>query len=400
MRIKILFVGDKVTVINPLRLMLLPVKEDWEMYFAVSEEEAFEVLGKFEIDMIVTDMQLPDFKGILILEQVKQTHPEIIRLVFSGVKDREMMLKATHHVHQFLSMPDDPVLLKRKIEKIYSLQAYLHNHKIAGIINNVKDLPGVPELYLKIEEEINKNSPSFKRIEELISKDIHMTVKILQLVNSAFFGLPVKIINPLQAINFLGLGTIKSLVLMVHLFGSDDPAHPLYRHINKLWEHSLKVAKFSKIMSVEETSEPKTMEETYIGGLLHDVGKIVLWQTDNYFTEIERLQNEYQITTTEAEYVLYQTSHAEIGAYLLGIWGLPESLVEIVCFHHHPSNSSPKVFGPLSMVHISDHILNQGILDQDYIEELKIGEKLSKWKEFFEKDRPQGQETEQGERPS
>ena len=253
----------------------------------------------------------------------------------------------------------------------------------------------MPELYLQIEEEINKVNPSFKKIEELISKDIFMTIKILQLVNSAFFGLPVKIINPLQAINFLGLGTIKSLVLMVHLFDNEDQANPLYKHINKLWDHSLKVAKFSKAMAVEETSEPKVVEETYIGGLLHDVGKIVIWQIDNYFTDIERLQNEYHITTTEAEYILYHTSHAEIGAYLLGIWGLPESLVEIVCFHHHPINSNPKVFGPLSMVHITDHILNHGILDVDYIEELKLSDKIARWKESFDKEHSTTNENEE-----
>jgi len=396
MRIRIMFVGDKSTIINPLKNMLEPVKEEWVLYYSGSSSEALTLLETNEVDMLVTDMHMPEYEGILILEKVKNLYPEVIRLVISGVKDRELMLKATQHVHQFLSMPDDPVMLKRKIEKIYSLQAYLHNPKITGLINSVKNLPGVPELYLQIEEEINKSNPSFKRIEELISKDIFMTIKILQLVNSAFFGLPVKIVNPLQAINFLGLGTIKSLVLMLHLFGSEDSNNPLSKHINKLWDHSLKVAKFSKMMAVEETSEPKVVEETYIGGLLHDVGKIVLWQIENYFEEIERIQKEYGITTTEAEYILYHTSHAEIGAYLLGIWGLPENLVEIVCFHHHPINSVPKTFGPLSMVHISDHILNHGILDQNYIDELKMNEKVARWTEIFNKEHP----SVQGESPS
>lgn len=388
MRIKIIFVGDKVSILDPIRNMLLPVKEDWELYFASSSAETFEILSNKQVDLIVTDMHMPDFEGITVLEEVKEKYPEIIRLVISGVKDRTLMLKATQHVHQFLSMPDDPVLLKRRLEKIFALQTYLHNHTITGLINNVKNLPGLPELYLQIEEEINKQTPSFKKIEELISKDIFMTVKILQLVNSAFFGLPVKVINPLQAINFLGLGTIKSLVLMVHLFATDDAANPWSKHINKLWEHSLKVAKFSKAMAVEETSEPKIVETTYIGGLLHDLGKIVLWQIEGYFEDIERLQNEYHITSTEAEYVLYHTSHAEIGAYLLGIWGLPETLVEIVCYHHHPSNLLPKIFGPLSMVHISDHILNHGVLDQAYVEELKLSDKINHWNEIFSKENP------------
>lgn len=386
MRIRVLFVGDKLSVINPLRNLLEPVKEDWVLYYAYSSPEAFAVLETGEVDMLVTDIHMPDYEGISILEKVKNLYPEVIRLVISGVKDRDLMLKATQYVHQFLSMPDDSVLLKRKIEKIYSLQTYLHNPKITSLINNVKKLPGIPELYLKIEEEVNKNNPSLKRIEELISKDVFMTIKILQLVNSAFFGLPVKIINPLQAINFLGLGTIKSLVLMLHLFENEDPENPMTKHINKLWDHSLKVAKYSKAIATEETSEPKIVEETYIGGLLHDVGKIVLWQIEDYFEEIERVEAEYGITLTEAEYVLYHTSHAEIGAYLLGIWGLPENLVEIVCFHHHPSNSVPKVFGPLSMVHISDHILNQGILDQNYVDELKLTEKVIRWKDIFEKE--------------
>lgn len=386
MKIRILFAGDKVSILEPLKSMLLSVNNDWDIHYADSEETALQILEKCEFDMLISDMHMPENEGISILEKVKTKYPAILRIVISGVKDRDLMLKATQHAHQFLTMPDDAQSLRKKIEKIYSLQTYLHNSKITGVINSIKSLPGLPGLYLQIEEEINKINPSFKRIEELISKDMIMTVKILQLVNSAFFGLPVKIINPLQAINFLGLGTIKSLVLMVHLFSPDDPNHPLGRYINKLWDHSLKVAKFSKMMAVEETSEPKIVEETYIGGLLHDLGKIVFWQMDGYFADMERVQNEYHITSSEAEYVLYHTSHAEVGAYLMGIWGLPENLIEIVCFHHNPSLTNTKTLNSLAMVHLSDHILNAGPLDLKFVEELKLSDKLNYWREIFTKE--------------
>jgi len=386
MKIRILVLGDSEEIVSPLEKLLRPEKGEWELYFFSSGAEALEKLSLSDIDMIIVDMHLPNMESISILEKVKEKYPAVIRIVISGIKDRDLMLKATHYAHQFLTMPDDSAKLKATIEKICSLQNYIHNENITKLINSIKHLPGLPELYLRIEEEINKNNPSFKKIEELISKDIIMTVKILQLVNSAFFGLPVKIVNPLQAINFLGLGTIKSLLLMVHLFSSDGTNQYLNHQVSKLWEHSLKVAKLCKTIAVEETSEPKTVEMTYIGGLLHDLGKIVLWQVDGYFQDVEKIQAEYCITLTEAEYVLYKTSHAEIGGYLLGVWGLPESLTEIVSFHHHPSNSRPKVFGPLSIVHISDHILNAGVLDVQYLEDLKITDKVNYWRDYWQKE--------------
>jgi HD-like signal output (HDOD) protein len=390
MKIRLLIIGNVANILNPLRKMLLPEKGDWDIFFAVNADEVVLVLNNHNVDMVIADMHIPDNEGIKILEMIKESFPSIIRIVISDPSERALMLKSSEYAHQFLAKPDNAIELKRKISKIYSLQTYLHNQEIAKFVNGIKDLPGLPELYLKIEEETNKVNPSLKKIEEYISKDIIMTVKILQLVNSAFFGLPAKVISPLQAINFLGLGTIKSLVLMVHLFTSDDASPLVNYNVNKLWEHSLKIAKIAKMIASKETNEPKFIEETYIGGLLHDIGKIVLWKHKGYFHDIERLENEYSITTTEAEYMLYQTSHAEVGAYLMGIWGLPESLIEIVCYHHHPSNSNPMAFSPLTIIHIADNIFSTGSLDLQYIETLKISDKVNYWKDYFSKENQSG----------
>lgn len=379
MGLRILFVDDEQLILDGINQMLGFMKPDWQLYFAESGKEALELLSQNEIDIIISDMRMPEMDGAELLEIVKVNNPSIIRMILSAYTDKEMVLRASKTAHQFLAKPIDAAVLKNVIEKVYSLQSILHNPKIISLTNSVKNLPSLPELYMKIQDEMKKTNPSIKKIDEIITKDMIMTAKILQVVNSAFFGLPQRIINPLQAVNFLGVEIIKALVLLVHFFSSDASNDPIHSHLTKLWDESLKVATLAKKIAQAEKLEPKKVEEAFIGSLLHDIGKLVLWQVKDYFHEAQKQERDFNISTTEAEYSLYETSHAEVGAYLLGVWGLPEILIEMVAFHHKPSNSHSQAFSALTILHAADHIVANEPLDENYLQDFMLNSAINKW---------------------
>jgi len=383
MKLNILFVDDEQSIISGLKRMLHFMKNEWNMYFALSGLEALDILEKAEMDIVISDMRMPGMDGATLLEKVKKLYPATVRIILSGYSDRDLILKASKAAHQFLAKPIDAHVLKDVIEQLYSLQNILKNPQIIKIANGVNALPSLPELFVLIEEEMRKPDPSIRQVENIISRDMIMTARILQLVNSAFFGLPQKIVSSFDAVNFLGIEVIKALVLIVHLFSNDAKDEPSSYILNKTGDESIKTANLCKEIAISEKLDNKIIEVCFIGGLLHNIGELIMWQISNYFADISKYKTENKTTEVEAEYALYGTSHAEVGAYLLGVWGLPDSLVKTVYYHHFPSKCPDKNFIPLEIVHAADFILNKEPLDTGY--EMVNGN-INKWINTFNKE--------------
>lgn len=386
MKLKILFVDDEPNIINGLKRMLYFMKSEWDMMFALNGLDALERLSRNEIDIVISDMRMPGMDGAALLEKVKELYPSTIRIILSGFSDKELVFKASRSAHQFLAKPIDAKVLKEIIEQLYSLQTLLKNPAIVKIANGVKSLPSLPELFIRIEEEMKKTDPSIKQIDNIISKDLIMTAKILQVVNSAFFGLPQRIINPLDALNFLGIEVIKALVLMVHIFSTEHESTEIQKNLNPLWNDSMMTANLCKKIAQSEKQENKIVEAVFIGGLLHDVGKLVMWQIDDYFTKTDAKIKEAGITLPEAEFSLYETTHAEVGAYLIGVWGLPSVLVKLLYYHSCPSKCPDKNTLPLAIVHTAIHIVTKEPLDENYMKDALMSNTIKRWIKLFSKE--------------
>jgi HD-like signal output (HDOD) protein len=387
MKLKILFVDDEPNVINGLKRMLYFMRSEWDMFFALSGFDALVKMKNMNIDIIISDMRMPGMDGATLLEKVKELYPSTIRIILSGYSDKDLVFKASKSAHQFLAKPIDAQLLKEVIEQLYSLQTVLKNPDIIKIANGAKSLPSLPELYLLIEEELAKPDPSIKKIDDIISKDIVMTARILQIVNSAFFGLPQKIINPFEAVNFLGIEIIKALVLMVHFFSTEESNQEVKKNISNLWDYGINIAQVCKKIAVAENFEHKIIDAVFIGGMLHDVGKLVMWQIDDYFNKVNAVIEQTGKTVSEAEYFLFNASHSEVGAYLLGVWGLPEILVKLIYYHHSPSKCPDKKLFPLAIIHTATHIVEGEPLDENYLRDQMINANINKWLKLYPKEK-------------
>jgi len=187
-----------------------------------------------------------------------------------------MILKSVGHAHQYLSKPCEPEVLKSTLARACTLSDLLENTLLVNLISRMDSLPSMPSLYAEVMEEVNSPNGSINRVGEIISNDVGMSAKILQLVNSAFFGLPKNISNPVRAVNLLGLETVKALILSVKVFSQFAKSALPGFSVEGLWDHSIRTGVFARNIAKERKLDQNDVDEAFMGGLLHDAGKLIL----------------------------------------------------------------------------------------------------------------------------
>jgi len=227
------------------------------------------------------------------------------------------------------------------------------------MVSRLDSLPSLPALYLEIMQELQSEQSSINRIGDIISRDLAMTAKILQLVNSAYFGLPRHIGSPEQAVFLLGLDTIKSLVLSIQVFSKFKLRNIPESFQSRLWEHSMKTAQLSKTIARQERQEQAIIDNSFMAGMLHDSGKLVMASCypDQYKNIV--YSSGGSLSLADRELKAFGVSHAEAGAYLMGLWGLPNPIIEAIAFHHSPGRSQARHFTPLTPVYIANILANE-----------------------------------------
>ncbi|MCE5335306.1 MAG: HDOD domain-containing protein [Desulfobacteraceae bacterium] len=386
---RVLFVDDEPNLLEGLRRMLRGMRGEWDMIFAVSGVEALEILGRGQVDVLVTDMRMPGLDGGELLGIVRQQFPDVVRVVLTGHADKEMVIKSLGPAHQYLSKPCDAESLKSTLAGAFSLRQLLCDKDLVKTVSAIESLPSLPSLYTELVKALNAPDVSMSMIGEMISKDVGVCAKLLQLVNSAYFGLPTRVSNPQKAVSLLGLELVKSLVLTVSIFSYYDHPGSMGHAVETLWNHGLQTGMFSRCMAARSGVGKDRTDDAFVAGLLHDVGKLILMETmpDRYL-EAARLAEREHCSSCEAERSILGTTHGPIGAYLLGIWGLPDSIVHAAAYHHAPSSCPTPGFSDLTLVHIADVLVSEGRalkapvaqLDMLYLKECGVAEKLETWR--------------------
>ncbi|MER3474355.1 MAG: two-component system response regulator [Armatimonadota bacterium] len=397
MKRRILFVDDEPNVLQGLQRMLRPMRSEWEMEFAGGGEEALQKMEQAPFDVIVSDMRMPGMNGAQLLKEVARRYPDTVRIVLSGHSDREYILQLVTTTHQYLAKPCDAQTIKDTVNRACALRDLLTSKELSALVSQVKSLPSLPSLYTRIIEILQSDDPSLQKIGQIVSEDIAMSAKVLQLVNSSFFGIARRISNPVQAVMFLGLETVKALVLSVHIFAKWDSSRVKGFDIERLWHHSMTVGAVAKRLSETEQLSARDVDSAFTAGLLHDVGKLILAASlPDPYQRVLAESKAQNIPLWQAEERTFGTSHAEVGAYLLGLWGLPTSIVEAVAWHHRPAESPARTFCPLTTVHIANALWcanEPGCvpdLDTALIESMGLAERIPIWQTIYQQAMGQG----------
>lgn len=351
----ILFVDDELKLLDGLRRMLRAMRHEWDMEFVISGAEALATLQGRPFDVVVTDMRMPGMDGCELLSRVREQHPQVVRIILSGHTDREMILKSVGLAHQYLSKPCDTEVLKATVARACSLRGLLEDRELIQVVSSIKSLPSLPSLYAEIMKELAAPEGSLIRVGEIISKDVGMSAKILQLVNSAFFGIPRHVVNPARAVSLIGLETVKALVLSVKIFSQFEESSLQPHFIAELWDHSMSTGSIARDIARAEKLGQEKIDDSFMAGLLHDAGKLILAdKLPEKWSKIVGLAAAENCSLWEAERLILGTTHAHVGAYLLGIWGLSETIVQAVAHHHSPDECPDGNQGVLTAVHLAN----------------------------------------------
>jgi HD-like signal output (HDOD) protein/ActR/RegA family two-component response regulator len=387
----LLFVDDEPMVLQGLQRQLRPMHKEWDMNFTDGGVKALEFMAAHQVDIVISDMMMPGMDGSQLLTEVVKRHPQTVRIILSGHAEREAVLRLVGPAHQYLSKPCEAEELRRAITGAFALRDLLGNGRLKQLTTRIGNLPVLPALQNQLTEELRKDSPSVECVGEIISRDIGLTAKILQLVNSAFFGLAQPVSNATEATLYLGLNTIRSLALSAGIFSQYDQQLCKSFSLDALAQHSWVTGMLARHVAKLERKDGKVLEQCFLAGLLHDIGQLVLaFGLHEEYSEVIAKSARENLPVWQVEQELLGASHADVGAYLLALWGLPNPIIEAVARHHQPAQCAVPEFSPAIAVHAADVFAHElsGInteitpqqLDTAYLTGLGLGERIEEWR--------------------
>ncbi|TWU06420.1 response regulator [Stieleria varia] len=330
---KILLVDDEAQVLRGVSRMIESEVADWEVETALSGKGALEMLEEDEFNVVVTDMRMPGMDGSQLLDAVELRFPQVLRVVLSGQADRETVLQAIRPMHQYLSKPCDPQKLIDIIRRAEVFQQTISSTEILSAIGRANCLPSLPTIVTQFNSSLESNSSTSASLAKVVMQDPMLCAKILQLANSAIFGLRQPVVAVERALSVLGSEITRALALSLSVFSSERESTATTTR--QLFTHSIEVARISRLIAGWENTDASTINTACSGGLLHDIGKMVLLNAfeERYGGLITRSAHQ-GVWEVELEMQEFGASHAGVGAYLLETWGLPTEIVQAVGSHH------------------------------------------------------------------
>jgi HD-like signal output (HDOD) protein len=257
--------------------------------------------------------------------------------------------------HQFLSKPIVGDALRDVVDRACSLNSILHHQGIRELVGRLNALPATAQTFQDLSEAMTQPNTHTADISRIVSKDTALCVKTLQIVNSSFFRRRQAITSIQAAVTFVGMEMIKSLALSACVFNALDASPAASRLLRDLQTRSMRKAHFARSL----LKDSRHADEAFTAALLLDVGQAVLALcSPEMFAEVMQIARETNRPWHEVEKEAFGVAHPEVGAYLLGLWGLPLDLIEAVAYHHTPSKVKHAQTAMLAAVHVADAVID------------------------------------------
>jgi putative nucleotidyltransferase with HDIG domain len=391
MKKNILLVDEDALVLKALKRSLRRFKDHCNVYYAQSAKEALVQLDKDVIDVLITEVRLVDSDSELFLRTFLKRHPSAARIVLTGYTASDAIFKFAGLAHQLLAKPWSDETLIETIQRADLISQMLSDNRLKRTLNLIENFPSIPAVYMELTQKLKNSEASMEEIGAIIIRDPSLTIKMLQIVNSPYYGLPMPVTDPQKAVNLLGLDIIKGFVLTSGIFKQYEQTSLVGLHIDELWQHSLKSANIVRQIAKRERLEKEIEEASFIASLLHDVGKIII--ASNFPKEHKEICTRTAsdgLPGWHAEQMVLGVSHAEIGAYLLGLWGLPLTIIKAVQEHHCPKMDEHTQIDQTVLVHVANAIEKASLtpsgdpiadLNAEFITRLHLGNTVALWQQ-------------------
>lgn len=350
---RVIFVDDEQSVLDGINRVLFAKRKDWDVVFATSGNSALAALTEAPADVVVSDMRMPCMTGAELLAQVQERWPRTLRIILSGQMEEQLAQQAFRSAHQLLTKPCDSATLIEAVERSAALQALLQSDELQRVVGGVERLPSPPRIYNELVRTLGDTGEGAARAATLVRSDPALTAKVLQVANSAFYRGSREIEDVRTAVTRIGASTLRTVILAGEVFV--DAARQ--ESIAELQERSL----LASLLAARLIGSPGEAETAATAALLADVGLLIRGM-------------EARLTPA--------ITHAEAGAYLLGLWGLPLPIVEAVAHHHQPSRVPQQSFGVLGAVHAAVALATSQEPDRAYLEQMGVLDRVEEWRLF------------------
>ncbi|MFA7421571.1 MAG: response regulator [Melioribacteraceae bacterium] len=383
MKTKVLVVSDDEKLVPEIRKIEESVSQNTCFTFVTTEDEAKRLLGSEDFAVVCIEYSTLKINGLEFLSFAKDKYPKVFRVLFTDPSKRERAVYSTADVHRFINKPIRDQEFVKSIEHFQSLSKYDLDSKTISAILGIGPIPTMPEVYTRLEREINKPEVSIHRIADIISNDPLAAAKVMHIVYSSFYNISKSIVNLVHAINFLGLDIIKSLVLYIKVFILKNQPPEIQNYLKKVRDHSIDVAKVSKAIMNLECKDRDLIDSAYIAGLLHDIGKIIMVQCSDKSKRMAFVSEHASDNQLEKEIEKFGVSHVNAGAYLLSSWGFPSELISSVANHHNTEIIRDGELGLNQIVYIANALVTANDLCVDEIKKIYGVERVEGWMEFI-----------------
>ncbi len=348
---RILFVDDEAQILRSIRRLFMDT--EYEVITAEGGIEALKILQNEEIDLIVSDMRMPNMSGYELLSEVKKRFPHIVRIILSGFAEERIIFDALQKniAKLYILKPWENNILIETIEKVFQIENVLNNNNVLKLINNAEELPTIKTSYQKIINQIDNNEEICKIVDS-IEYDHSIVTKLLHIVNSSYYGVKTGSIK--RVVTYLGVNNIKNIVITSAFIDSLSFNSKDKERLEALWKQSFISNKIISLIYSEFLNK-KIPETQMNAGLLSNIGMIFMIHCfyDKYIEIIDEVKIQHT-NIIELENEEFGTNHQEIGGYLLRWWDIPLPLVEVALYHHNPYD---------------EHIINQQIVFSAHIAE-------------------------------
>ncbi len=379
----LLFVDNDVRLLDTMRDMLQPMQAEWDLLFCNNVATALGWVEERAVDIVVADGRLALLEGRHLLHYVRALSPHTVRFVLAAETDKNALADTLALGHQFLARPCQSQQLIQAIQRTSLICTVTGNPVLQQIVTNIGVLPMLPSAQAEIMRVVQSSTVSMKQVSAVIAQDLAISVEVLRLVNSAYFNLRQQVTDLQQAVILLGLDTVRALVQAVTVFSVLESEKT--RNLRQdLYGHMLDVSQRARLMIRHLSTDRTTIDNAILAGMVHDIGKLIFctYFAQDYFPTMA-LARSAKMSLHQAERQIFGVSHAELGAYLLGLWGFNEEIIIAVGFHHEPGVYGNADCHALTVLHAANYMHHQERtpavvhpLDRDYLAKTDHGQRL------------------------
>ena len=380
---RILFVDEDANLLHSLQRLLRPQRTGWDMVFADDPQQAMTLLAAGNFDVVVSDIRMPGLDGAGFPAEIARLAPSSLRVILSGCTEQSGLFRSVGLAHQYLAKPCEPEAIIALMDRTRQLRGVLGDFRLRAVVAGLRNLPSPPALYRRLTEALLPDDGSTEAVAEIIDTDMAMTAGLLKVTNSSYFAVSSGVTSVSRAIRLLGLETVRALAADHGIFRRCPDKPGLAPQLDLMNEHGVALARLARRLAADDGADAAMTSDAYCAGLLSGIGALILLDAD---------PDAYQkalATIDEADFeprerAVFGASHAEIGAYLLGLWGFSAAMVEAVYYQLRPSDCRNQGRSALTYLHLAracgppfpllaKPLLPRVLLDRSYARRLAMG---------------------------